>query len=1003
MRLEVIWVSILFISHHALAQKNSHTEAFKAFSKMNEEATASKTETKSVPDKIKKSTKLDEGGLRQQLPSAEKLETQITSLESLLKLEKGHAKLSKFRANLAVLYFQRAQVKRLESKDTTPEEKKDLDNVISTTTKNITDKKADKNYLDMSYYLRSLAYVEIDKRDKAAADLVKMISKFPDSKFAPGASLFVAEYEFEKEKYKEALKYYKLKLSSLPKDQQILARYKMAWCRVNLMDFDGARNDFLNIVNNDSQSEFADDSIKDLAFLVVMNATEKEIVEYGDQWFQKNIEAHKTYLNTALQNINHSKTITKTDLLLNKILTLEKDPNKRLQTWLYEVRNRRRNYASLRHAEIIERMFEDIGVSFNSQKLPAEFGPEIEAELNSIIRSFVDTFNGGTKNIEKLTKDDMSRHLFKFFNYHYRTFPESKVKNALFELWLGFCEELNDSSCVQKLSKLMMNKDFSDDSKYKAAVSNLVAVEQLYQKDKEKNEAEYISSLKNFLDKYPTKPEWTEAAAKYAAFQMQNDKHNEAIPYLEKVYASKKDGESYKRMVTVYYLSGQYDKVLNSKAPATVAKDKEVLDLQRESSLKLAASSRNEKTEDYEKHIDQYMALSTDKKKSALVAADFLSKCASEKQYSKALAKIQNWDADIVKSHEVQVQIVAMMKALLAQADSTGTSFCSHIKDSAAYEYDCSLLKHIGGEGFSFSKISHLPPEKKDYLLSVYTLLTPQAVVQEFKAAKPKLSEGEKKVVFLAYQIQQGKKRPDLNDFESKYFESYLPKYEKAAPITAIEKRMQAIHFPEMKMAGPKTQKSMIATLQSVQKTRAEVVTSLKNNLPLTQMRIVETAKKLEQKAALMIENSPVPKQLKKEQIAEYKAGLKQAAQEYHDQEAEYEKLKGNIAVALKKGQAQYEALKVLPWSAKAWTWPVGEASQKAKVMLANKKYLQAMFFIDLQKGANNLSDDDYAYLRAAVLLLAQRNDFMKDYVYRELEQNDRKEVIKKWESLTNS
>ncbi|MCA9665866.1 MAG: tetratricopeptide repeat protein [Myxococcales bacterium] len=81
---------------------------------------------------------------------------------------------------------------------------------------------------------------ELGEYDKMLTTYQELSDKYPKSKYRLEALLVMGDYYFDKAKLDDAEKYYRKVIESPEARVHAMARYKLAWCRINRADFKGA-------------------------------------------------------------------------------------------------------------------------------------------------------------------------------------------------------------------------------------------------------------------------------------------------------------------------------------------------------------------------------------------------------------------------------------------------------------------------------------------------------------------------------------------------------------------------------------------------------------------------------------------------------------------------------------------------------------------------------------------------------------------------------------------
>jgi hypothetical protein len=291
--------------------------------------------------------------------------------------------------------------------------------------------------------------------------------------------------------------------------------------------------------------------------------------------------------------------------------------------------------------------------------------------------------------------------------------------------------------------------------------------------------------------------------------------------------------------------------------------------------------------------------------------------------------------------------------------------------------------------------------------MGLFALANPKTVIAYAQANSRSLSESERSITGLAIRIANDKRQlVRTSELESLLGKNY-PFAEKGqeSPI-AIETQMMAIRFPELEKLSPEKQaKVMQSNMDGVHSVRGQIMKAIKGKPQDPRLRVLERAMQLESNMAGFILNSPVPKELKPEQVEEYKTGLKSAAEEFQQQSKEFETLVKGIQEEMGKSSSALEA-RVLPSPDMSdWPWPqvYRQKLQNLSKELEAGNQIGALALLDYYRPTLIKEDGDFFMIRAGVLLFLNPNSTMKVYVLDELEKSSQKAAIDTWKKMVRA
>ncbi len=477
----------------------------------------------------------------------------VRAINTLLTKEKNTDRRRKLLFNKGILYLQYARVIRLRAKNSNAisiEEQNALLNTINDMNVIIKEPKISAQDQSYAYYIAGMAYSSSNQDDKSVEYMNKAIGIFPRAKYCVGVSLFLGEYYFDREQYKIAIDYYRRFYTRMVPKEKALAKYKTAWAYWNLRDIAKCQALFIELAKDRTAGEFGVDANKDLAYIMTQYKTESEILAFSDSIFSTNDNARLIFLTSAYLTLRHQKHSDGIQKIFLTILQLEKIPSKKVNLWLDEIRNNKFEFASASQYGIFEKlrtMFVAMPATEKDEVIK-NIGSDLENEVQSLIRSFIDTYSGRIKNIEKLEKSKLALALEGLFIFHEKYFPKSKAKIAINQLWLEVCVDQKDLKCVYEES----NKIISDPELLaihdRANVELLSAVDELFRQDENKYRADYVA----ILEKYVLNPKgarWIEASKRLSAIYLNTKQFEKALPLLAGINDREKSEESYYRFL----------------------------------------------------------------------------------------------------------------------------------------------------------------------------------------------------------------------------------------------------------------------------------------------------------------------------------------------------------------------------------------------------------------------------------------------------------------------
>jgi tetratricopeptide (TPR) repeat protein len=179
-----------------------------------------------------------------------KVELAIINTKTLIGRSKNRSYLSELYLRLAELYIEKSRISYFLHKSRQPAGgEQALDQYESNMLKKqaieiyqrIINQDPDFEYIDKVRFFMAHEYYELGRIEAMLSQYRALVSAYPNSQYAPEAYLLLGDYYFNKKgDVDESIKLYEAVLNYTRSPAVAAARYKLAWCRINLADFKGA-------------------------------------------------------------------------------------------------------------------------------------------------------------------------------------------------------------------------------------------------------------------------------------------------------------------------------------------------------------------------------------------------------------------------------------------------------------------------------------------------------------------------------------------------------------------------------------------------------------------------------------------------------------------------------------------------------------------------------------------------------------------------------------------
>lgn len=870
-----------------------------------------------------------------------------------------------------------------------------------------------------AHNLLGFSYLYLDKNKDARAHFNDVLKLNPNVENAGWIGLFIAEELFDEGKFQEAAQYYTTYYPKMSTQSQELALYKLAWCMINLDKQDKAEEIFLKVARSPSRFGLAKDAIRDLAYLITHRPDPASAIRKIEALFPNTTDKIE-FLSSVRLNLETQGEVSLHSEVVRRMLQLETATDKRLELLLSDMRVNRRLYASRAHLLAFRKVDAQVREAKLAPSSPEirRFETLIETELLALIKAYIETYSGRTKTPEKIERGEMAEALKQQFWFFTTYVVNSKVRPLVMNLWLDVCVSNTDWECVDSASETILNDRTGKLAQYqeKATLDQLAALEVLVTRGKDDSKRAEMKKrrvvrMKQVIEGYPNSDQWLRVARAYAQLEIDEGRHKETLPLLDRLYAKDPTPDAFYRLQITRFQAKELAAILDDPRNASIKNpEPRLLDLWRETALVLAQQAR--KSDDvatYRKHIKRFLDLKPDRQKTLVAKEDFIrfsmEKGANEEATAEYLAldeqaRTSKSFTDIRKRLWMQAMERGAYKEAGAMANAQHEP-----KETAAEMAYAKLLSRVAqGQVPTLAEITALSPTNRDYLMGLLALVRPNLILAHFKGTK-NWSKSDRELILLSLRLDTGdwllKRTPDTLRFVG---ESYPFLGDENEALLPFEKRISKLSFP----SGKASAQTMASALQNLvgetHRIRGNVAKEIRGQSPVVQFRAVDRARALEQKVGELILSSPIPKELAPEQVEDYKKGLAGAAKEFLDQAFEFENTAKAIRVKIDEARASVASrLFAKPDPAK-WPWPSALGSDPALKGIADAvrsgHTLAALALTDLMRHQHLNSDKDFFLVRTGVLLASHHKDALRVYLYGELEGNKQIDVIDEWGNL---
>ncbi|MBL7545482.1 MAG: hypothetical protein JNL11_16810 [Bdellovibrionaceae bacterium] len=963
-------------------------------------------ELKASNPKSKKET-LTSTELSNEDPS--KLEKQIKAIQLILRNEKDRNKKINLYLRLSYLHVSIAKkygVKRVKGEKISSVEAKHLDEaekILSFLLKNVEN---NKRMLSTLYNIKGLVSYELDQPEKTVENFLKSIELNPKNSQAEVMSIFIGEYYFEIEKYDDAIKFYQMFYVRMNKTQKALSDYKVAWSYLNKKEIDKAELQFIKIIKEQHDRGIAEDSFKDLAFILTQNKDESVLISKVNGFLTHPGLKGRLYYYCLLFYLQNSKGEPK-DLLFKEVLGIQKDPLEVLKIMSLKVSFEKKDIPS---PSMVNAVFSlDKRLSVVKKEVKEEFFKkeafQLEEDSEFNIRTHIDAYAGRLKTEDNIPKLQLGELAVRLIGIHMTWFPQSKRRVLLYHLWIDTCVDLKNSSCLFNLETRFKNeKETSETREFlkKIQIEILALYDEAYEKDKVKHQAAFVGRLKTFIQSFPNDPLSLKSQKRLFGILYTEKKYAEALPIGEAIFNEEKTVDNVQKILLIFFELQRYSDVQSHPVYSGFI-SAEITEIKREASLKSAMLNSNAGNfQNYENDIKAYLKTNPSEEKSAVVYSDYFKKLVELGQFAKLE---QEWKG-LAPTIKTRPAFASIRSQFFDQSLNTGDLY--HFPEFWVYgndknaNYQILINRTIHNQKLTTGDLAELEKQEQDkrlYLLNIVSYTDPE-MVYSYLYTRPKLSSEEKRLAYSSLLLASKQLSPIFSADQIKPFKELVSDTLLEDKEVPIEKNFKNVIFPNSKMSAKTYESYVVNNVDNVKFLRNKVLKAVTSATAKQKVRLLEKMAETEAKMADSIRNSPPPAGLSSAQLAEYQNGLGEMAKEYDNQSGNFKKAKVEIETKLSK-DAEEEKSRLLPLkTAEGWTVNHNENFKKLKDIYEKLSVKASIIYLDNLLSSKKIDPVEYYSLKTWVLFKFGMSDAHRKIYRSELESMGQQSLVDKWKAL---
>lgn len=859
---------------------------------------------------------------------------------------------------------------------------------------------------------KGLALLYLNNTSAASASFIEALKLRPPPERAGKIALIIAEDLFERGLYAEAAEYYSKYAPNMASKWRELAIYKLAWCNINLNRPEEAEKRFSSLLGTLSVSGVSKDAIRDLAFMathqknVPENLKRMETTLIPPALVPVFLAEVRPNLEAAGMASVHAQTV-------ERLLQGEKNPEKRLEFVLADIRVQRRPEASLEHLGAFNRLGQALKPLKKNDGDPLlfKFKGDIENEFHLILKSFLDTFAGRMRLDPSLTKEQVAGALKEFFALYQRFYPGNKNIQQIMTLWLDLCSMTKDYACTHQATEVVIGdpshlQPLSERSYLEqiAAIENIALKEQGNSSWQEKRK----KRIREFVSRFPESKQWLKVAQVHSQIEIDSGREKATLPLLDSIVQRSLTDDNFYRLQFARHKTGFHEAVISDERGRNfIQSGSKVIELYRESALALALKAKSLKDlEGYRRSLGQFYGFCTDQDKRIIARLDFLNFLIVGNKRLEAIEELTQTPAPDCTRKELDPLRSELWLWAIEDGELETALNLAKISQAQLKTPDWNLRSELSRRFLGYqpepSMLRALSPQERTQVLEIMALTRPDLAIAYGKTLKKADTDQDRIILALAHRVhndqKQLKRTPELETLLGK---TYPFAEGDDAPRLPVELEISRIKIPDLKRVSVNKQAKLAqTTIAQVQNSRNSVVEGIRNVLQVQKVRTLNLAAELETATARMLLESPLPKNLTPAQADEYKSGIAAAAKEFEEQSSRYRNLIMEIKKGLEQESARLEARSLPSISDRAWPWPNSWSREfrNIKKLHEEGKTSGALWLLEFHRSSKLKESSDYFLLRTGVLLGSKStNAALRAHLLNELEANGQDRIIALW------
>jgi|GEM_PF-7124077 tetratricopeptide (TPR) repeat protein len=834
-------------------------------------------------------------------------------------------------------------------------------------------------------FIRGSIFQEIGPEKQFIEDFARAIKLDPKLPQSTSMSLIIGETYFDKENYKEALAWYQKLKNLYEPHQKSVADFKSGWAWLLLKEQKNAQFYFLRVANQKKTESFRDEAVRALAFIVAQNRNEAWIVEFAKKSILDE-SLRLVFLSAVIQNCYNNDKTKVPYRLFSELYKRTKTASAKIKVLSQLITFERREIPTVGQKRAFEYL--ESLVKKNPELAWREWMKEaldLEADIRGYIQNFSNFYVGKVPTKLDLKMTDVVDILHRQLKFYSRYLMINESQKPTMDLWLDLIHrEQNLEMITDVLVILQTIQPLPLDQIERARLEKL-AILDAGVREKNVSAKDLIADIEKYVVEFPNSKENTRLLNRLAELYMLDEQFEKALPALQKLQAMQSSEINSYNVVWSLFKLNRFDQVISSNGLALFPKSAKIMDVYRESHLKIAQEAeKNGDDATYQSNLKKYLALNPSQDQSHVVKASLLTSFLKKddvSSYCQERIKLSDKEKNsqlILETEEQALDKMFIMGPLINCAWSAKKGPAS--RNFKLILYDKAQKKPLTPE--MEKSIFSMNLDQQSIFWSLMAVADPKAMS---KVKPPPKTVGSIADLFwLSLQISQNTNTPSIPENLSEILSSRKSVTKSYKTKSSINKIVLEATFPSEKASVDKYGKFLEDLIYRSKLIKTKFQKESPDLADATKKVVLEESAEFERKVAQSIRNSPAPAGLTTEESASYKAELDKAAVDFEKQAEEYDKALGDLKAQMWVQEQEVASERVPAISDSNWFWE-GDEFEKLKESFKEYGAFYTLLKLETSRSSKLLTDLDYARRRSGVLLMIRNDDFMRGMIRREL------------------